>query len=46
MIEVNSLIMEQENQKRALFFEIQRESDSDTKKAKIMEYLDNRELKN
>ena len=44
MIEVNSLIMEQENQKRALFFEIQRESDPDTKKAKIMEYLDNKEL--
>lgn len=44
MIEVNSLIMEQENQKRALFFEIQKESDSDIKKAKIMEYLDNREL--
>lgn len=44
LIEINSSIMEQEKQKRALFFEIQRETDSDTKKAKIMEYLDNREL--
>ena len=44
LIEINSSIMEQENQKRALFFEIQRETDPEKKKEKIREYLDNREL--
>ena len=36
--------MDLENQKRTLFFEIQKETNADTKKAKIMEYLDNKEL--
>ena len=44
LIEVKSSIMEQENEKRALFFEIQKETDPEIKKTKITEYLDNTEL--
>ena len=44
LIEVNSSIMDLENQKRTLFFEIQKETIPDKKKEKIMEYLDNKDL--
>ena len=44
LIEINSSIMEKENEKRALFFEIKKESDLEIKKTKITEYLDNREI--
>lgn len=44
LIEVNSSIMELENQKRNLYFEIQKETDSEVRKNKIKEYIDNSEI--
>lgn len=45
IIDLKLSIMEKENIRRNLFFEINQETDNETKKIKILEYLDNKEIK-
>ena len=44
MIEAKSNILEQENMKRELYFQIQRETDETEKKNLIKEYLNKKEI--
>ena len=44
LIKINSDIMEIENTKRRLYFDIVKETEPEIKKSKIQEYLDNSEL--